>query len=200
MWPRRLIPGRIAPKCLMLTNSASTAAMHPQVVAGAARRRRSFAHGGGRAGNQEREYGLEPLEPEDHRHALCGDRQAGTEPLRADSHRHQSGRLWPGRGARHRRPAVCDGAEEPHRRRESAAHRLSVPEDRAVWRQRAPGRRRVRGGDGAVGHCRQGLQHSRLPDARRQMARFRFASTPTPPNRWTRPNMAGAPKSARRWA
>ena len=35
----------------------------------------------------------------------------------------------------------------------------------------APGRRRLRGRDGVVGHRRQGLQHARLPDARRQVAR-----------------------------
>ncbi len=35
---------------------------------------------------------------------------------------------------------------------------------------RSPGRRGMRGGNGALGHCRQGLQHSGLPDARRKMA------------------------------
>ena len=50
-------------------------------------------------------------------------------------------------------------------------HRLFVSEDRAVWRRSTPGRWCVRGGDGALGYCRQGLQHSGLPDARRQVAR-----------------------------
>ena len=84
--------------------------------------------------------------------------------------------------------------------RESAAHRLSVPEDRAVRRRRAPGGRRMRGGDGAVGHRRQGLQHPRLPDARRQMARLDSHLRRHDGVAWTRKNMAGAPKSARRWA
>ena len=97
-------------------------------------------------------------------------------------------------------PAVRDGAQEPPARRESSAHRLPVPEDRAVWRQRAPGGRSMRGGDGAVGHCGQGLQHSRLPDARRQMARRDPHLCRHHGVRWTRRNMAAAPKSARRWA
>ena len=84
--------------------------------------------------------------------------------------------------------------------RESAAHRLSVPEDRAVRRRRAPGGRCMRRGDGAMGHRRQGLQHSGLPDARRQDGATKSASMPIRQSRWTRRNMDAAPKSARRWA
>lgn len=47
----------------------------------------------------------------------------------------------------------------------------SVPENSAVWRRRSPGRRSLRGGDGALGHHRQGLQHPGISNARRKMAR-----------------------------
>ena len=154
---------------------------------------------GRRAGDQECESGLEPFVAEDHRHALCGGGEAGAEPLRADSDRHQPGRLRTGRGARHRRPAVCDGAEEPPAGRESAEDRLSLPEDRAVWRQRAPGGRRLRGGDGALGHCRQGLQHPRLPDAGRQMARHHSHLCRYSGGEGSARSTDSAPESARSW-
>ena len=64
----------------------------------------------------------------------------------------------------------------------------------------APGGRSVRGGDGAVGHRRQGLQHSCVSDARRQMARRDSHLCGHNGVAWIRLNMAVARKSARRWA
>ncbi len=49
--------------------------------------------------------------------------------------------------------------------------RFSLSEDPAVWRYLPPGRWCGRGGNGAVGHCGQGLQLSGVPDAGRPVAR-----------------------------
>ena len=63
--------------------------------------------------------------------------------------------------------------------------RQDFSQDQAVRRSRATRRRRLRHRNGALGHRRQGLQRSRLPDARAASSATRFASMPTPPNRTT---------------
>ena len=46
-----------------------------------------------------------------------------------------------------------------------------LPQDQAVRRTGAAGGRRLRDRDGALGHCRQGVRRSGLPDAGRQIPR-----------------------------
>ena len=55
-----------------------------------------------------------------------------------------------------------------HSRRKPASGGSTLPQDQAIRRAGAAGGRRVRRGDGLVGHCRQGLQRARLRHAGRQ--------------------------------
>ena len=142
------------------------------------RRRRAGADGRGGGGRRRR---LRPVQrqarvgavgAQDHRPARGGGRRRADD-VPADPHRHQPGARRVGRGARRRQRDLRADAQEPHPRREPLQRRQDLPQDQAVRRGGAAGRRRVRHRDGADGPGRQGLGRAVLADARRQVPRSR---------------------------
>ena len=171
---------------------------HVEVVTGPAGRGRDGAAGEGRTGSEERQHRIEPVEPEDHGHALRGGGEAGAEPVRDHSHRHQPGRARAGRGARYRRAAVRDGAEEPPRWARTRCRSIT-----SSRRLRNSAAMRARRAACARWRWRCGTSRARsttFPCTRCWAASgaIRFAFTRIRRSRRTLPNMDAARKSARR--
>ena len=119
---------------------------------------------------EQRQARLRAVQAADHRPARRRRRE-GADDVPVDSHRHQSGAGRLGRGARWRQRDLRARAQEPAARREPLQRRSGVPQDQAVRRSRATGRRRVRRRDGLHGPRRQGVGRAGLADARRQVPR-----------------------------
>ena len=118
----------------------------------------------------ERQARVGAVGAEDHRLARGGGRRRADD-VPADPGRHQPGARRLGRGPRRRERDIRADAEEPHPRREPVQRRQDLPEDQAVRRGGAAGRRRVRRRDGDDGPGRQGLGRAVLADARRKVPR-----------------------------